>query len=132
MVASWVTPASESPMGITLAVAKDRAMEPLLRVGDSFVLNTLEEGKPATLDLTKHFLKRFAPGEDRLAGVDAFPAPESGAAVLREACAYLECKIASRMDASDHWVCYAEVTGGNVASARAVAAVHHRKGGTHY
>eukprot|EP00418_Pyrodinium_bahamense_P078838 CAMPEP_0179051608 /NCGR_PEP_ID=MMETSP0796-20121207/21332_1 /TAXON_ID=73915 /ORGANISM="Pyrodinium bahamense, Strain pbaha01" /LENGTH=106 /DNA_ID=CAMNT_0020748153 /DNA_START=1 /DNA_END=318 /DNA_ORIENTATION=- len=45
MVASWVTPASQSPLGISISIAKDRAMEPLLRVGDSFAVNFLEEGR---------------------------------------------------------------------------------------
>lgn len=36
------------------------------------------------------------------------------------------------MDASDHWVGYAEVVGGDVASPNAAAAVHHRKVGTYY
>jgi flavin reductase (DIM6/NTAB) family NADH-FMN oxidoreductase RutF len=51
---------------------------------------------------------------------------------VRSACAYLECKIVSRMDAADHWVGYAEVLGGDVARSSATAAVHHRKVGTYY
>jgi hypothetical protein len=34
MVASWVSQASFEPPGITVAVAKDRAIEALLQVGD--------------------------------------------------------------------------------------------------
>jgi len=129
MVASWVTPASQSPLGVTLSVAKDRAMEPLLRVGDSFMINFLEEGK--SKGLMKHFLQKFAPGANRLEGVDRI-AGSNGAAVLREACAFLECRIISRMDATDHWIAYAEVTGGSVAKKEAETAVHHRKTGTYY
>jgi len=129
MVASWVTPASQSPMGVSLSIAKDRAMEPLLHVGDSFIVNFLEEGK--SLDLMKHFLKKFEPGSNRLAGIDSFTGG-NGAAVLRDACAYMECRIVSRMDAEDHWLAYAEVTGGNVARSDAEVAVHHRKVGTYY
>eukprot|EP00931_Biecheleriopsis_adriatica_P112168 TRINITY_DN8670_c0_g1_i3.p1 TRINITY_DN8670_c0_g1~~TRINITY_DN8670_c0_g1_i3.p1 ORF type:complete len:729 (-),score=165.12 TRINITY_DN8670_c0_g1_i3:95-2212(-) len=131
MVASWVTPASMEPLGLSLTIAKDRAMEPLLRIGDTFTLNILQEGKPETLKLMKHFLQKFAPGADRLDGVDCFEG-SNGAAVLRGACAYLECKIVSRMDASDHWVGYAEVIGGDVAVSDAIAATHHRKIGTYY
>eukprot|EP00403_Amphidinium_massartii_P012737 CAMPEP_0178423798 /NCGR_PEP_ID=MMETSP0689_2-20121128/27872_1 /TAXON_ID=160604 /ORGANISM="Amphidinium massartii, Strain CS-259" /LENGTH=684 /DNA_ID=CAMNT_0020045399 /DNA_START=47 /DNA_END=2101 /DNA_ORIENTATION=+ len=131
MVASWVSPASEEPLGITLTIAKDRAMEPLLRVGDTFIVNVLEEGNPETRNLMKHFLQKFEPGTDRLVGVDSFPA-ECGAAVLRGAFAYFECKIMSRMDASDHWVSYAEVISGNVQKEGSIAAVHHRKVGTYY
>jgi len=131
MVASWVTPASSKPLGVSVTIAKERAMEPLLRIGDSFTLNILEDGKRETLQVMKHFLQRFAPGVDRLEGVDHIEG-SNGAAILRSACAYLECKIVSRMDASDHWVGYAEVVGGEVSSPSATAAVHHRKVGTYY
>ncbi|CAJ1377897.1 unnamed protein product [Effrenium voratum] len=131
MVASWVTPASAKPLGVSVTIAKERAMEPLLRIGDSFTLNLLEDGKPATLQMMKHFLQRFAPGEDRLRNVDHVEGA-NGAAILRSACAYLECRIVSRMDAGDHWVGYAEVVGGSVASPNANTAVHHRKVGTYY
>jgi flavorubredoxin len=60
MLASWVSQASFQPLGFTVAVAKDRAIESLMQVGDQFVLNVLEEGNYA--DLMKHFLKRFPPG----------------------------------------------------------------------
>ncbi|MFM7191562.1 MAG: flavin reductase, partial [Microcystaceae cyanobacterium] len=44
MLASWVAQASFDPPGFTVAVAKDRAIESQLQVGDRFVLNILEEG----------------------------------------------------------------------------------------
>ena len=45
MLASWVIQASFQPLGVAIAVAHDRAIESLLQVGDTFVLNILEEGK---------------------------------------------------------------------------------------
>jgi len=39
--------------GLTVAVAKDRAIEPLMHTGDKFVLNILKEG----MNLRRHFLK---------------------------------------------------------------------------
>jgi flavin reductase (DIM6/NTAB) family NADH-FMN oxidoreductase RutF len=65
MLASWVSQASFQPLGVTIAVAKDRAIESLMQVGDQFVLNVLEEGNYQ--GLMKHFLKRFPPGADRFA-----------------------------------------------------------------
>jgi hypothetical protein len=44
-VASWVAQASFEPLGLTVAVAKDRAIESLMQVGDSFVLNCLGEAE---------------------------------------------------------------------------------------
>lgn len=129
MLASWVSQASFEPPGFTIAVAKDRAIESLMQVGDSFVLNVLEEGKYQPL--MKHFLKRFKPGADRFAGVDTQTA-ENGSPILNDALAYLECEVVSRMECSDHWVVYSKVTAGRVSSPDGMTAVHHRKVGNHY
>ena len=51
-----------------MAVAKDRAIEALMQVGDRFVLNVLREDNHQPL--LRHFLKRFPPGADRFAGVN--------------------------------------------------------------
>ncbi len=129
MLASWVAQASFEPPGFTVAVAKDRAIESLMQFGDRFVLNILEEGKYQKL--MKHFLKRFPPGADRFAGVQTQTAA-NGSPILTEALAYLECTVASRMECSDHWVIYSQVTNGRVANPDAFTAVHHRKVGNYY
>ncbi len=129
MLASWVNQASFKPLGLSIAVAKDRAIESLMQVGDKFVLNILEEGNYQAL--MKHFLKRFLPGADRFEGVKTQPA-ENGAPILSDALAYVECEVASRMDTGDHWVVYSTVYAGKVSKAEALTAVHHRKVGNHY
>ena len=129
MLASWVSQASFEPPGFTIAVAKDRAIESLMQVGDRFVLNVLEEGKYQ--GLMKHFLKRFKPGADRFSGVGTQTA-ENGSPILTEALAYLECEVITRMECSDHWVVYSKVTAGRVSNPDGLTAVHHRKVGNHY
>jgi flavorubredoxin/flavin reductase (DIM6/NTAB) family NADH-FMN oxidoreductase RutF len=129
MLASWVTQASFDPPGLTVAVAKDRAIESLLRVGDVFVLNILEEGKYQAL--MKHFLKRFPPGSDRFAGINTQIAANS-CPILGEALAYLECEVISRLECSDHWVVYSQVSKGRVSNPEGLTAVHHRKVGNYY
>ncbi|NEQ42650.1 MAG: MBL fold metallo-hydrolase [Leptolyngbya sp. SIOISBB] len=129
MLASWVSQASFQPLGFTVAVAKDRAIESLMQVGDTFVLNILEEGNYAAL--MKHFLKRFPPGGDRFAGIRTRPA-QNGSPVLGDALAYLECTVTSRMEVSDHWIVYCTVEEGKVSDPDGVTAVHHRKVGTYY
>ena len=130
MLASWVTQASVNPLGVAIAVAKDRAIESIMHVGDRFVLNVLEEGRYQ--GLMKHFLKRFAPGADRFAGVKTYPAATNESPILAEALAYMECEITTRMDCGDHWVIYSTVHTGRVAQVNALTAVHHRKMGNHY
>ncbi|MDX2213464.1 MAG: diflavin flavoprotein [Oculatellaceae cyanobacterium bins.114] len=129
MLASWVSQASAKPLGITIAVAKDRAIESFMHVGDRFVLNVLEEGNHQTL--MKHFLKRFSPGADRFAGVKTYAAV-NGSPILADALAYLECEVVSRIECSDHWIVYSTVDAGRISKVDALTAVHHRKVGNHY
>ena len=129
MLASWISQASFQPLGFTVAVAKDRAIESLMQVGDTFVLNILEEGKH--LGLMKHFLKRFEPGADRFAGIRTRPA-DNGSPILADALAYLECEVSSRMEVSDHWIVYCTVSAGKVSDPDGMTAVHHRKVGNYY
>jgi len=129
MLASWVSQASFTPPGFTVAVAKDRAIESLMYPGNSFVLNILAAGKH--LGLMKHFLKPFGPGEDRFEGV-ATATAENGAPILQDGIAYLECTVGKRMECGDHWLVYATVDTGQLLDSDAKTAVHFRQTGTHY
>ena len=129
MLASWVIQASFQPLGVAIAVAKDRAIESLLHIGDTFVLNVLEDTNYQRL--MKHFLKRFPPGADRFEGIATYNAT-NGSPILAEALAYLECTVTSRLEASDHWIIYCTTRTGRVAHTDGLTAVHHRKAGNHY
>ena len=127
MLASWVSQATFNPPGVTVAVAKDRALESLTHTGDKFVLNILAEEKK---NLQRYFLKPFAPGEDRFTGVETKEA-NNGCPILTDALAYLECIVANRMECGDHWLVYAVVENGQLLN-DGVTAVHFRKTGIHY
>jgi flavorubredoxin/flavin reductase (DIM6/NTAB) family NADH-FMN oxidoreductase RutF len=129
MLASWVAQASLEPLGITIAVAKDRAIESFMHVGDPFILNVLEEGHH--LQLMKHFLKWFPPGADRFEGITTQTSTRGGL-ILTESLAYLECEVVTRLEVSDHWIVYARVDDGRVSNPDKLTAVHHRKVGNHY
>jgi flavorubredoxin/flavin reductase (DIM6/NTAB) family NADH-FMN oxidoreductase RutF len=129
MMASWVAQASFQPLGFTIAVAKDRAIDNLLQIGDRFVLNVLEEGNYQ--DLKKHFLKRLLPGADRFAGVKTQTA-NNGSPILTDALAYMECQVFSSIECSDHWILYCIVEDGKVSKPDALTAVRHRKVGNYY
>jgi flavorubredoxin/flavin reductase (DIM6/NTAB) family NADH-FMN oxidoreductase RutF len=127
MLASWVSQATFIPPGVTLAVAKERAIESFMHVGDLFVLNILDQGK----QLRKHFMKKFAPGEDRFMDVKTEENSE-GIPILTEALSYLECRVENLMEAGDHWIVYAIVENGKVLQPNGLTAVHHRKSGSYY
>ena len=129
MVASWVSQASFTPPGLTVAVAKDRAVEALLHSGDRFALNVLAAGRETAP--MKQFLKPFSPGADRFSGLNLESSP-GGQPILPEALAWLEAQVQQRMECGDHWLLYAEVTQGGVLDAQGVTAVHQRRSGANY
>jgi flavorubredoxin/flavin reductase (DIM6/NTAB) family NADH-FMN oxidoreductase RutF len=127
MLASWVTQSSFNPPGLTVAVAKDRAIESLMHTEDNFVLNILKEG----MNLRRHFVQPFAPGEDRFAGL-ATQTAQNDCPILSDGLAYLECTVHSRMDCGDHWVVYAIVNNGQMLQPVGMTAMHQRKSGSQY
>ncbi|MEO0803039.1 MAG: diflavin flavoprotein [Cyanobacteria bacterium J06642_2] len=129
MLADWIAQATFNPPGLTIAVAKDRAIESLLYPGNPFALNILADGRH--IPLMKHFLKPFGPGEDRFDGVSTRVA-DNGAPILDDALAYLECRVEQRLDCNDHWLVYAIVEAGNVLDSKGKTAIHHRSTGTRY
>ncbi len=130
MVASWVSQASFSPPGLTVAVAKDRAIEALMQVNDQFVINILREDN--FQPLLRQFLKRFPPGADRFQGIAILEDIAKGGPVLADALAFLSCQVKQRLETPDHWIIYAIVEQGNVADPTSRTAVHHRKVGSNY
>ncbi len=129
MLASWVSQASFSPPGLSIAVAKDRAVESLLQKGDDFALNILGENNLKSS--LKRFSKQFAPGEDRFAGLDTKETP-NGQIIIPDSLAWLDASVKERMECGDHWVIYAEVNYGDVINKEDLTAVHHRKSGSNY
>jgi len=129
MVASWVSQASFSPPGLTVAVARDRAAETLLHVGDHFTLNVLAEGRQS--GPMKRFLQPFPPGADRLAGLELQSTPQ-GQPILPEALAWMEATVLQRMECGDHWLLYARVDHGGLLDAEGITAVHQRRSGASY
>ncbi len=126
ILVSWVSQASFNPPGLTIALNKER-LEGLDHAGDPFVLNILNEG----MNLQRQFLKPFAPGQDRFAGL-AIESAENGCPILSDALAYLECTVESRMECGDHWLIYATVNNGKILQPSGTTAVQHRKSGSQY
>jgi flavin reductase (DIM6/NTAB) family NADH-FMN oxidoreductase RutF len=102
-------------------------MEPLSHSGNKFVVNVLAEGK----ELRKHFMKTFAPGQDRFAGLNTEEA-SNGCPILTDSLAYLECSVLNRMEAGDHWLVYATVDSGKVLNNDGITAINRRKSANHY
>ena len=129
MIASWVTQASFTPPGFTVAVAKDRAVEALLHIGDCFALNVLAEGRES--GPMKQFLQPFEPGADRFVGLELKASPREQP-LIPDALAWMEATVKQRMECGDHWLIYAEVSHGGVFDSEGSTAVHQRRSGANY
>ncbi|WP_088892226.1 diflavin flavoprotein [Leptolyngbya ohadii] len=122
---SWVSQATFSPPGLTIAISKDEG-ESAAEIGGQFVLNVLKEGR----NLRRYF-QRNAGNDSRFSEIATHPAT-NGCLVLDEALAYLECKVQGRMECGDHWLVYALVEDGKLLESAGVTAVQHRKSGSQY
>ncbi|KAL2649642.1 hypothetical protein R1flu_017770 [Riccia fluitans] len=129
MLASWVSQASFVPPGLTIAVAKDRAVEGLVLVGAKFVVNVLGQNKSSAV--AKELLKPFKPGEKRLEGLETKEA-SNGGFIIKDAISWMECTVKSRLETGDHWLLYATVEAGNLEDEKTLTAIHHRKTGSRY
>ncbi|CAI5950799.1 unnamed protein product [Closterium sp. NIES-64] len=129
MLASWVSQASFNPPGLTVAVAKERALESLVLVGGKFALSVLGEKNVGAV--SKQLLKPFQPGEPRFGDLPTKQA-SNGATILADAISYMECTVQTRMETGDHWVVYATVDSGDIMDEKTLTALHHRKTGSRY
>jgi flavorubredoxin/flavin reductase (DIM6/NTAB) family NADH-FMN oxidoreductase RutF len=129
MVASWVSQASFSPPGFTVAIARERAVESLLHVGDHFALNVLAAGRETAP--MRQFLQPFPPGADRFAGLDLESSP-GGQPILPEALAWMEAQVTARMECGDHWLVYAQASHGGLLDGAGSTAMHQRRSGANY
>ena len=64
--------------------------------------------------------------------MEYYDAGISGAPVIKDALAYVDCKVVSRMETPDHWITYCHVLGGDVFKQDPLTAVHRRKVGNYY
>jgi flavin reductase (DIM6/NTAB) family NADH-FMN oxidoreductase RutF len=127
MMASWVQQASFEPPSISIAIAKDRPIIPIIRASKRLALSIVPHGD-------KTLMKRYAkakPGEDPFAGVNVRPAP-SGVPILADALAYLDCELLDVLDfGADHDLYIAKITAGELL--RDGDAFNHQRGNAfHY
>ncbi len=127
VLTSWVQQCAFAPPQISVALQCDRPIIAWLTAGAAFTLNILDDSQT---DMIAHFGRGFALTEPAFEGLEV-ERPENGGPVLREALAYLACRITGRCPAGDHELFLAEVQDGRVLS-EDQPMVHIRKSGFHY
>lgn len=127
MLASWVQQCGFEPPAISLAMKKGRPLLDWLQSGSKFAVNIIEDGNKS---FVAHFGKGFEPGEPAFEGL-AVSIDEAGTPILDQALAHLICEPTGQIDAGDHLLFVAKVTGGSV-HREGRPSVHVRKSGLNY
>jgi flavin reductase (DIM6/NTAB) family NADH-FMN oxidoreductase RutF len=107
--ASSVMQVSIQPPMLALAVNPGNASYPLLVESGVFAVTVLRHDQCALADF---FGNRSARDENKLGAV-SWTVARSGAPILEEGLAYLDCRVVSKHPAGDHVMILAEITGGN-------------------
>jgi len=131
MMASWISQASFSPPGLSVALAKENSPEGVCLLNSKFCLSVVSASN-------QKIIKRKLLNKGYLAGPDAFVDLETEESethkckIINDSQSYLECTVVDRMDAGDHWVLYANVDSGKELAKDAGLYFHHRPTGATY
>ncbi len=103
--ATWVTQVSFEPPLVAAAIRKESLSLQMIEKSRVFVINFLASGQKP---LAQHFLKPAHLGGDKLEGV-SHRAGVTGAPILEEAAAYVECRVKAIHPDGDHAIVVGEV-----------------------
>ena len=98
---------SLEPALVLVCIAHDASLHPMLREGCPFVVNILAAGQEA---LSRRF---SGPDPNRFDGI-GYTRGRNGVALLDDALAYVECRVAHRYPGGDHTICVGEVEAGEI------------------
>ncbi len=108
--AAWLMQVSFDPLLLALSVNPGHASFPLLVGGGGFAVSVLSRDQ---LELARHFGTRSGRETDKLAGI-SWRAGRTGAPILAEAVAYLECRLTGGIPAGDHEIVIARPVAGEI------------------
>jgi flavin reductase (DIM6/NTAB) family NADH-FMN oxidoreductase RutF len=127
MLASWFQQIAFEPPMIMISVKKERPIGDIIQNSRSFTLNLLHTDQKK---LIAHFGKGFEPGQSPFEET-LIMRKESGNAVITEAMAYLDCKLAGELDAGDHRLYLGHILEGGILN-EGHPMVHMRRNGFRY
>jgi flavin reductase (DIM6/NTAB) family NADH-FMN oxidoreductase RutF len=127
MLASWVQQCSFDPPLVSIALRKGRELASWLPEGARFIVNILDDTQT---DMLIHFGRGFSEKEPAFTDVDV-ERVEGGPPVLKDALAFLDCRVANRCTTGDHELIIGQVVAGRLLG-EGHPMVHVRKSGAHY
>lgn len=128
LLSTWIGQASFSPPMVTVAVNRERPILSVLLPGSEFTINVLAKGNQ---DIFKAFARPQVEDEDRFKGLHILDdAP--GGAIFNDVVSAIQCSVRTTLDAGDHVIVIAAVTGGRTVDIDAEPMVHLRSSGLRY
>jgi flavin reductase (DIM6/NTAB) family NADH-FMN oxidoreductase RutF len=116
---SWLTQASFDPPRLVVGLRRDTGIWHAVRDAGTFAVNLLGSDQRT---LASIFFRHVRPGEDPLHGVSAHLGL-TGAPILDDLPAYLECRVVEPIDAGDHTLFLAEIVEAGVHDERQALAL---------
>ncbi len=123
---SWLSQASFDPPRIVVGLRRETGIWNRVRSAGTFVVNVLGTGQKA---LASSFF-RHVEAEGNTIGGATFHTGVSGAPILDDVPAYLECRVVQTLDAGDHTLLLADIADAGVQSD--LAALSLAETGWHY
>ncbi|UCD84806.1 MAG: flavin reductase [Deltaproteobacteria bacterium] len=105
MIATWVSQVSSRPPLIVVCVKNVRYSHHMIKDSGIFVINILRDNQK---DLVTIFKSRVKTKSDKFKEIPYF-IKDTGAPIIKDALAYLECKVTSSIDPGDHTIFLGEV-----------------------
>ena len=107
----WVSQVSFEPQQVIVAVRREQHTHDLMESGGVFSLNFLDAEQE---DLARQFTEPLEPENGTVGGHAYATGEATGTPLFDEAFAYLECRVAGKMEAGDHTVFLGEVVAANL------------------
>jgi flavin reductase (DIM6/NTAB) family NADH-FMN oxidoreductase RutF len=110
MTAVWVTTVSFDPPLICISIGKEHFTHNLIKKSGVFAVNILKEGQ---IDVRKHFGFTSGKEVDKFASVP-YTKKATGSPILKDAAAYLDCKVKFSIDIGNLTLFIGEAIDANV------------------
>ncbi len=106
MTAAWVMKASFNPPLVTVSISPQRYTYELIARSGYFSLNILAEGQE---DIARHFGFRSGRDTDKLQGIAWHKGEKTGAPILDDVSAWVECRVIKSIEVGDHILFVGEI-----------------------
>lgn len=123
MTAAWVCRASFEPPLVTISVGKTRYSHDMIRDSGVFAVNVLGSDN---IETGRHFGLKTGKKTDKFAGID-YDTKATGCPILKDAIAWMDCKVVSFHDAGDHTLFIGEVVDGGVLKEEAKGIIYEKE-----